>query len=83
LTGTIATDPGLRQALTACRRDTLIVSKLDRLALRARVRNIADELTAGEVRLNIGGSVHGPLPPRCCGAGAGCHWSLVPVGRDD
>ena len=47
LTGTNRDRPGLREALAACRDgDTLVVTKLDRLA-----RTIADELTARQVRL--------------------------------
>ena len=47
LTGTNRDRPGLRETLAACRDgDTLVVTKLDRLA-----RTIADELTARQVRL--------------------------------
>ena len=58
LTGTNRERPGLREALAACREgDTLVVTKLDRLARsRPDARAIADELTAGQVRLNLGGS---------------------------
>ena len=65
LTGTNRERPGLRQALAACRRgDTLVVTKLDRLARSVPdARDIVDELTAGGVRLNIGGSVHDPTDP--------------------
>ena len=65
LTGTNRERPGLRQALAACRSgDTLVVTKLDRLARSVPdARDIADELTAGGVRLNIGGSVHDPTDP--------------------
>jgi DNA invertase Pin-like site-specific DNA recombinase len=65
LTGTNRDRPGLRQALAACRSgDTLVVTKLDRLARSVPdARDIIDELTAGGVRLNIGGSVHDPTDP--------------------
>jgi len=65
LTGTNRARPGLREALAACRRgDTLVVTKLDRLARSVPdARDIVDELTAGRVRLNIGGSVHDPTDP--------------------
>src|SRR6188508_1253276 len=58
LTGTNRDRPGLREALAACREgDTLVVTKLDRLARSLPdARAIADELTAGQVRLNLGGS---------------------------
>jgi len=48
LTGTNRDRPGLRQALAACRRgDTLVVTKLDRLARSVPdARDIVDELTA-------------------------------------
>lgn len=65
ITGTNRDRPGLRQALAACRRgDTLVVTKLDRLARSVLdARDIADELTAAGVKLNIGGSVHDPTDP--------------------
>jgi DNA invertase Pin-like site-specific DNA recombinase len=65
LTGTNRDRPGLRQALAACRAgDTLVVTKLDRLARSLPdARAIADELTAGQVKLNLGGSVHDPTDP--------------------
>jgi len=57
ITGTNRDRPGLRQALAACRRgDTLVVTKLDRLARSVPdARDIADELTTAGVKLNIGG----------------------------
>ncbi len=63
--GTNRDRPGLRQALAAVRPgDTLAVTKLDRLARSVPdARNIVDELTAGGVRLSIGGSVHDPPDP--------------------
>jgi DNA invertase Pin-like site-specific DNA recombinase len=65
LTGTNRSRPGLREALAACRAgDTLVVAKLDRLARSLRdARDIVDELTAKEVKLSIGGSVHDPNDP--------------------
>jgi DNA invertase Pin-like site-specific DNA recombinase len=49
LTGTNRERPGLREALAACREgDTLVVTKLDRLARSLPdARAIAEELTAG------------------------------------
>jgi DNA invertase Pin-like site-specific DNA recombinase len=57
--------PGLREALAACRAgDTLVVTKLDRLARSLPdARDIVEELTAAGVTLNIGGSVHDPTDP--------------------
>ena len=41
-----------------------VVTKLDRLARSLPdARAIADELTAGQVRLNLGGSVYDPTDP--------------------
>ena len=62
LTGTNRERPGLREALAACRAgDTLVVTKLDRLARSLPdARDIADELTERQVKLNLGGSVHDP-----------------------
>lgn len=62
LTGTNRDRPGLREALAACRAgDMLVVTKLDRLARSlGDARDIADELTTREVKLNLGGSVHDP-----------------------
>lgn len=60
LTGTTRAPPGPREALAAVRAgDTLVVTKLDRLARSVPgARAIANELTAREVKPNIGGSVH-------------------------
>jgi len=65
LTGTNRERPGLREALAACREgDTLVVSKLDRLARSLPdARAIADELTSRQVRLSLGGSVYDPTDP--------------------
>ena len=65
LTGTNRARPGLREALAACREgDTLVVTKLDRLARSLPdARDIADELTHRKVRLQLGGSLHDPTDP--------------------
>ena len=62
LTGTDRERPGLREALAACRAgDTLVVTKLDRLARSLPdARAIADELTARQISLSLGGSVYDP-----------------------
>ena len=66
LTGTNRERPGLREALAACRSgDTLVVTKLDRLARSLPdACEILEDLTRREVKLSIGGSVHDP-----CAAG--------------
>ena len=65
LTGTNRERPGLREALAACRGgDTLVVTKLDRLARSLPdAREILEDLTRREVKLSIGGSVHDPTDP--------------------
>jgi DNA invertase Pin-like site-specific DNA recombinase len=65
LTGTNRARPGLREALAACRAgDTLVVTKLDRLARSLPdARDIVAELTDREVKLALGGSVHDPTDP--------------------
>ena len=65
LTGTNRARPGLREALAACRSgDTLVVTKLDRLARSLPdAREILEDLTRREVKLSIGGSVHDPTDP--------------------
>jgi DNA invertase Pin-like site-specific DNA recombinase len=63
LTGTTNRErPGLREALTACRAgDALVVTKLDRLARSLPdARAIADELTARQISLSLGGSDYDP-----------------------
>ena len=62
LTGTNRERPGLREALAACRAgDTLVVTKLDRLARSMPdARAIADELTARQISLSLGGTVYDP-----------------------
>jgi DNA invertase Pin-like site-specific DNA recombinase len=65
LTGTNRARPGLREALAACRSgDTLVVTKLDRLARSLPdARDIVHELTTREVKLSLGGSIHDPNDP--------------------
>jgi len=65
LTGTTRERAGLREALAACRAgDTLVVTKLDRLARSLPdARDIVDELTSREIKLNLGGSIHDPTDP--------------------
>ena len=62
LTGTNRARPRLREALAACRAgDTLVVTKLDGSLPDAR--DIVEELTEADVKLNIGGSIHDPADP--------------------
>lgn len=65
LTGTNRARPGLREAMAACRAgDTLVVTKLDRLARSLPdARDIADELTTKGVVLSLGGSTYDPTDP--------------------
>lgn len=65
LTGTSRERPGLREALAACRGgDTLVVTKLDRLARSLPdARQILEDLTRREVKLSLGGSAHDPTDP--------------------
>ncbi len=65
MTGTNRDRPGLGNALAACRAgDTLVVTKLDRLARSLPdARDIADQLTARGVKLNLGGAVYDPTDP--------------------
>lgn len=65
LTGTNRERPGLREALAAVRDgDELVVTKLDRLARSLPdARDIAEELTAKGVALNLGGSIYDPTDP--------------------
>jgi hypothetical protein len=65
LTGTNRDRPGLREALAACRTgDTLVVTKLDRLARSLPdARAILEDLTARQVKLSLGGAVHDPTDP--------------------
>lgn len=65
LTGATRARPGLREALAACREgDTLVVTKLDRLARSLPdARDIAVELTKKGVVLNLGRSIYDPTDP--------------------
>ena len=65
LTGTNRDRPGLLLALAACRAgDTLVVTKLDRLARSLPdARDILDELTKRNVKLSLCGSTHDPTDP--------------------
>lgn len=65
LTGRNRARPGLQQAMAACRSgDTLVVTKLDRLARSLTdARDIADELAGKQVRLNLGGTLYDPNDP--------------------
>ena len=65
LTGTNRDRPGLRLALATCRSgDTLVVTKLDRLARSLPdASDILSELTGKNVRLSLGGSIHDPNDP--------------------
>jgi len=64
-TGTNRARPGLDQALAAVRDgDTLVVSKLDRLARSVPdARDIADRLAARGVKLALGQSIYDPSDP--------------------
>ncbi len=57
--------PRLREALAAVRAgDTLVVTKLDRLARSLpNARDIIEDLTKREVKLSLGGSIHDPTDP--------------------
>ena len=65
LVGTNHPRPGLRQAIAACRAgDTLVITKLDRLARSLPdARDIAEELAANRIKLSLGGTVHDPSDP--------------------
>ena len=65
LTGTNRERPGLREALAACRAgDTLVVTKLDRLARSLPdARAIVEDLTRRQIKLSLGSSVHDPTDP--------------------
>lgn len=64
-TGTNRARPGLDQALAAVRAgDTLVVTKLDRLARSVPdARTIADSLAQRGVSLQLGSSLHDPTDP--------------------
>src|SRR4051795_6037320 len=78
LTGTNRERPGLREALATCRAgDTLVVTKLDRLALSLPdARAIADELTARQISSRLVGRSTTPPTPSvgCCSTCS--RWSL-------
>jgi DNA invertase Pin-like site-specific DNA recombinase len=65
LTGRTRARPGLDQALAAVRAgDTLVVTKLDRLARSVLdAREIADTLTVRQVQLALGTSIYDPADP--------------------
>jgi len=65
LTGANRARPGLREALAACRAgDTLVVTKLDRLARSLPdARDIVADLTERGVGLQLGAAVHDPTDP--------------------
>ena len=65
LTGASRTRPGLDQALAAvCQGDTLVASKLDRLARSVPdARTIADQLSAKGVKLALGQTIYDPTDP--------------------
>ena len=65
LTGRTRARPGLDQALAAVREgDTLVVTKLDRLARSAPdARTIADGLAERGIRLALGATVYDPTDP--------------------
>lgn len=65
LSGTNRDRPGLREALAALRdNDTLVVTKLDRLARSVRdASDIAAEIEQLGARLSVGGSIHDPTDP--------------------
>lgn len=65
LTGTNRARPGLDKALAAVRDgDTLVVTKLDRLARSVPdARQIGDSLEQRNVRLSLGGTIHDPSDP--------------------
>lgn len=65
LTGTNRARPGLCEAMAASRDgDTLVVTKLDRLARSLPdARDIAEELTSKGVALSLGGSIYDPTDP--------------------
>lgn len=65
LTGANRARPGLREALAAGREgEMLVVKELDRLARSLHdARDIADELTARDVALSLGGSGYDPTDP--------------------
>lgn len=65
LTGANRDRPGLREAMAACRAgDTLVVTKLDRLARSVPdARDIAAELVGADTSLQIGSTLYDPSDP--------------------
>lgn len=65
LTGGTRARPGLDRALAAVREgDTFVVTALDRLGRSVRdLHDIADDLAARGVRLDVGGQVYDPRDP--------------------
>ncbi|HEY6663942.1 MAG TPA: recombinase family protein [Propionibacteriaceae bacterium] len=56
--------PGLRLALAACRAgDTLVVTKLDRLARSVPMPVTSSTPTKRNAKLSLGGSIHDPTDP--------------------
>lgn len=57
--------PGAQQALAACRTgDTLAVAKLDLLVRSLPdARDIVEDLTKRNIKLNLGGAIHDPIDP--------------------
>ncbi|MDR7086832.1 DNA invertase Pin-like site-specific DNA recombinase [Aeromicrobium panaciterrae] len=64
-TGSNRDRPGLREAMAAVRDgDTLVVTKLDRLARSVKdAAELVEELTESGARLSIAGSIHDPADP--------------------
>lgn len=64
-TGSNRDRSGLREAMAAVRTgDTLVVTKLDRLARSVKdAAELVEELTASGARLSIAGSIHDPADP--------------------
>jgi DNA invertase Pin-like site-specific DNA recombinase len=84
LTGANRARPGLREALAACRAgDTLVVTKLDRLARSLPdARDIADELTARQVKLtSTARSTTPPTPPTPLAGCCSTCWSWLPSSK--
>ncbi len=65
LTGANRARPGLDKALAAVRAgDTLVVTKLDRLARSVPdARTIGDDLATRSIKLSLGGQIHDPGDP--------------------
>jgi len=78
LTGTTRARPGLREALAACRTgDTLVVTKLDRLARSLPdARDIVEELTTRGVRLQLAAPCTTPPTPSAGCCSTSWPWSL-------